>query len=372
MTRMAHSHSRLQVFSQCPLSYKLQYLDKVPTESSDAMEIGAAAHEFFDQFVKGDKFRDNTESRTFENYVLNLASKCFQKEARNQDNFKDYLEICQIFAKDYLPDPSYPIVQAERQVAFKAHWMPCAWDDPEVMFRAKIDRIEIPAGEPVRKIRITDYKTGFSGQMNSFQLDVYAFIASLLFGHLDQVEIQFYYVKSGFKQVKLLDVKDLDITRIQLEALMERIEGESKWKAKPGSRCLNCNVAAHCTFKPSNLKAISNVGEASDFGTEIAMLEAKVKAKKKALSAYCREHGEVPAGGLLYNHYPQEAMVLQMGPFLSACVSFKVDPGDCLNPDKRAIQKAMKTTPGFTEAITPYVGMDVSTRFYGKKAGEDE
>lgn len=376
-TQMAHSHSRLQVFSACPLSYRLQYIEKVPTESSDAMEIGAAAHEFFDQFVKGaagkgGRFYDSTEGATFDKYVMDLAANCFQKEARNQDNFKEYLDICKIFAKEYKPDPAYPIVVAERQVAFKAHWIPCAWDDPAVMFRAKIDRIEVPVGDVVKKIRITDYKTGFSGQMNSFQLDVYAFIASLLYGNLDQVEIQFYYVKSGFKQVKLLEVKDLDITKIQLEALMERIEGETKWKAKPGVRCLNCSVAGSCSEKPSNLVAITSPDVAGQLGTEIALLEAQTKAKKKALSAYCREHGEVPAGGLLYNHYPQESLVVQMGPFLSACVNFKVDPGECLNPDKRAIQKAMKTTPGFTEAITPYVGVDVSTRFYGKKAGEKD
>jgi len=366
---MSHSHSRLVTFSQCPLSYRLAYIDKVPAESSDALEIGAAAHEFFEEYVsKGLEIRFEKD----QDAIDAMAAKCFQKQARNQDNYKDVLDICRTFVKAYKPDPAYPIVEPERQVAFKKHWIPCSWNDPEVMFRAKIDLIEEPAEQPVKKIRITDYKTGFSGQLNSFQLDVYAFVASLLYGNLEQVEIQFYYIKSGFKQVKLLEVKDLDVTRIQLEALMERIEGETKWKAKPGQRCLNCSVAASCSEKPSGLRAISSPDEAKTLGVEIALLESQAKAKKKALNSYCREHGAVEAGGLVYNHYPQENMVVDMGPFLSALVTYQIDPKEVLNPDSRAIKKAMKDTPGFQEAVTPYIGYDVTTRFYSKKAEESD
>src|SRR4051812_37928594 len=95
---IAHSHSRLQMFSQCPLSYKLAYIDKVPQESSAALEIGAAAHEFFDTWIK------TSPVGVPEDIFKEIAAECFQKEARDQDNFKEYLEICQIFAKAYKPD----------------------------------------------------------------------------------------------------------------------------------------------------------------------------------------------------------------------------------------------------------------------------
>jgi CRISPR/Cas system-associated exonuclease Cas4 (RecB family) len=365
---MAHSHSRLTTFSSCPLAYRLQFIDKVPTEDSDAMEIGSAAHEFFDQWVKFTQKSPVMGPSTIDE----LAAKCFQKEARNQDNFKDYLGICQIFAEEYKPDPAYPVVIAERQVAFDRHWKECNWFDKAVMFRAKIDRIELPAGDAPKKIRITDYKTGYSGAINTFQLDIYALVASLLYPGLEQVEIQFYYVKSGFKQVKTLEVKDLDVTKMQLEALMARVEGESKFKAKPGAKCLNCPVAASCTAKPSNLVALTSMEQAQTLGEEVAFLEAQAKAKKKALNAYCRTNGAVEAGGLVYNHYPVESLVVQIAPFLSACVSYNQDPQDLLNPDSTAIKKACKKVPGFSDAIAPYVGVDVSTRFLAKKKEEDE
>ena len=374
---MAHSHSRLTVFSACPLAYKLQYIDKVPTEDSDAMEIGAAAHEFFEAWVKEMPWIEkNHPVGVPDDYlprkIEELAAKCFQKSPRNQDNFKDYMEICRTFAAAYKPDPAYPDVECERQVAFDRHWKVCDWFSKEVMFRAKLDLLELP-GSIAKKIRITDYKTGFSGAMNSFQLDVYALVAKMIFPQLEQVEICFYYVKSGFKQTKLLDVADLDITKVQLEALMQRVESESRWKAKPGSKCLSCPVAASCTAKPSDLVRIDGKASAEVLASEIAFLEAQAKAKKKALNAWCRKEGPVETGGLVWNHYPQESLVVDMGPFLSALVSYSIDPAKVLNPDSKAIKKAMKDTPGFQEAITPYIGVDVSTRFYAKKAdGEDD
>jgi len=368
---MAHSHSRLTVFSACPLAYKLQYIDKVPTEDSDAMEIGAAAHEFFEAWVKKQNQTVGEVRIHPDNDWLTLASKCFQRSPRNQDNFKDYLEICKTFAAAYKPDPAYPHVECERQVAFDRNWKVCDWFSKEVMFRVKLDLLELP-DSIVKECRITDYKTGFSGPMNSFQLDVYALAASIIFPYLKQVELCFYYVKSGFKQTKLLDVKDLNVTKIQLEALMDRIESETKWKAKPGSKCLSCPVAASCTAKPSDLVRIDGKASAEVLASEIAFLEAQAKAKKKALNAWCRKEGPVETGGLVWNHYPQESLVVDMGPFLSALVSYSIDPAKVLNPDSKAIKKAMKDTPGFQEAITPYIGVDVSTRFYAKKSDGDD
>lgn len=363
----AHSYSRMQVFSSCPLSFKLQYIDKAPTDSSDALEIGAAAHEFFDVWVKNVSARNDDVFK-----VEEVAARCFQREARDQSNFKDYLEICKTFAAAYKPDPAYPVVIAERQISFNHAWKPCEWMDPDVMFRAKIDRIEQPDEEFPKKIRITDYKTGFAGALDSFQLDVYALVASLIYPGLEQVEIQFYYVKSGFKQVKLLEVKDLDITKIQIESLIARMEGETKWKAKPGSRCLTCPVAAACTEKPSDMVKIGTQDVAKTLGAEIAFLEAQAKAKKKGLKAWCEQNGPVDSGGLVWNNWPVESMKVEMAPLLSTCVSYQVDPAEILNPDSRAMKKAFKENPGFGEAISPYVSMETTTRFSAKKADGDE
>ncbi len=372
---MAHSYSRMNVFSACPLSYRLQYIDKKPGESNDALEIGAAAHEFFDQFVKGNRFYDSTEEKTFDSYMVDLAATAFQVEPRNQYNFKDFLEVCRTFARVYRPDPKYPKSIAERSIAFDRNWKLCDWFSKDVMFRVKIDRIdepEVPEGEPIKKIRIVDYKTGFAGQPDSFQLDIYALVGSLIYPALEQVEIEFYYVKSGFKAVKILNVEDMGVTKLQIEALMMRIEEEKKWKAKPGQKCVNCSVAAYCDQKPTGLLTIDSPAAAVILGKEVAMLEAQAKAKKKALNTYCKQNGAVEAGGLIWNHYPTESLVVDMAPLLSICVAHDVDPAMVLNSDTKALKKVMKTNPSFAAAIEPYIGVDQGMRFMGKKAGNGD
>ncbi len=368
----SHSYSRLQTYTRCPLAYKLQYIDKVGQDSSGPMEIGAAAHEFFDLFVKGRCYFGSTEQVTFDKYVLDLASDCFQKEARNQDGFKDYLEMCQIFAKAYKTDPAYPVVKTEMQMAFNRKWEPCDWFGKDVMFRAKIDRIEEPSVGPITKIRITDYKTGYAGNMDGFQLDVYALIASLLYPSLTDIEVQFFYTKSGFKQVKLLEVKDMDITKVQIEALMARMEGEAKWKAKPGSACLNCYVAHACREKTTGLVSIVSKDTAEMLGREIAVLDAQAKSKKKSLKAWCEKEGPVDGGGLIWNNYPTESLKVEIAPLLSLCVEHSIDPATILNPDSTSLKKIFKKNPAFAEAIGPYMGVDVTTRFYGKKGDSEE
>jgi CRISPR/Cas system-associated exonuclease Cas4 (RecB family) len=367
----AHSHSRLQAYSSCPLSYRLSFIDKVGTDDSDALEIGSAAHEFFDRWVTQFKNADNKEVA-----VMALAATCFQKEPRKQSNFKDYLEICQTFAAAYKPDPDYPVALSELQVAVDRNWQSCGWFDKSVMFRAKIDRIDLPqdaAADKVTKIRIVDYKSGFSGEIDSFQLDQYALLASILYPSLEQAEVEFYYVRSGYKQVKLLEVKDLGVTKVQLEALMARVEGDSKFKAKPGARCLNCHVAAFCDQKPSTLISISKPEDAEKLGEEIAFLDAQSKAKKKSLKAWVEQKGAVEAGGLKYDNWPTSSYKVEIAPLLSICVKFEVDPAIVLNPDTTALKKLFKKNPAFAEAVAPYSAVETSMRFLGKKAkGEDD
>lgn len=372
----SHSHSRMQAYASCPLSYKLEYIDKVGKDDSDALEIGAAAHEFFDRFVQGKKYAgvEGLAKSEFQAYVLSLSASCFQKEPRRQDNFKEYLEICTKFAEDYRPSPDYAISLSEQQIAVNQAWQKTGWFAPDTWFRAKLDRIDLPNAEdgPIKKIRIVDYKTGFSGSMDTFQLDNYALLGKILYPDLEEVEVQFYYVRSGFKQTKLLQVKDLDVTKVQIEALAAKIESDSVFKAKPGARCLNCVVAAFCTQKPSTLVAITNVEQAQDLAGQAAFLEAQLKAKKKAIKAWCEKNGKVESNGLTWDNFPTESLKVEMAPLLKLCVQYNIDPAEVLNTDSTSLKKWFKKDPAFADALSPFISVETGMRFQSKKSDKDE
>lgn len=367
---LAHSHSRITNYTQCPLSYKLLYVDKVGGDESGALQIGSAAHDFFEKYHKSLLYRAIHKEPGImpEADIVNLAATCFQKEPRDQANFADYLEICRTFVLNYKLDLAWES-QAEVQLAFDRGWKPCSWMNPNVMFRAKIDRLDIQRNEAseVIKVRVTDYKTGYGGSVDPFQLDLYAFCISKIHPKVTEVEVVFYYVNSGFQTVKHLEVKDMGVVQVQLEALMSRIEADGRFKAKPGSRCQNCFVAHACTEKASDLVQIDTQTTAEKLGAEIALLDAQSKAKKSTLKAWVSEHGEVHAEGLVYGFFPEEHMNLGILPFLSFCAANQLDPSDYLNGDTTKIKALCRKHPEIANEVAAMVTMDVTQKFKGKK-----
>lgn len=303
--------------------------------------------------------------------ILTMAAVCFQKEPRDQAQFADYLEICRTFVNAYKFDPSWES-QAEVSLAFDRGWQQCSWMSPAVMFRAKIDRLDLRRGEngEVVQVRVVDYKSGFGGNVDPFQLDLYAFCIAKIHPQVKEIEVEFYYVNSGFKNIKHLEVKDLGVVQVQLEALMSRIESDSKFKAKPGSKCLNCPVASFCDKKATNLVAIDSPETAQVLATEIAMLDAQAKAKKSTLKAWVSEHGEVHAEGLVYSFFPKESMELSIAQFLPFCLINKIDPADYLTANTTAVKKLCKKHPEIANDVAAMITMEVTQSFYGKKDGE--
>lgn len=48
------SFSRLATFEQCPLAYKLQYIDRVSNENNAFAEYGTHCHEILEKWAKGE------------------------------------------------------------------------------------------------------------------------------------------------------------------------------------------------------------------------------------------------------------------------------------------------------------------------------
>lgn len=180
-----------------------------------------------------------------------------------------------------------------------------------------------------------------------------------------------YNTRSGFKNVKLYDVADMDIVKIQVEALTEKIESDQRFKARPGARCLSCPVAGACDEKPSDLVKIDTREAAEKLAGEVSFMDAQIKQKKKSLKAFCQSSGAVSSGGLVWDNYATESLIVEIAPLLSVCVAHEVDPGDILNTDTTKIKKLFKKNPSFAESLSPYVSVETGTRFSAKKAEED-
>jgi hypothetical protein len=360
----AYSYSRLKVWTSCALAYALQYLDKHGQDESGPLQVGAAAHEFFDQWTKT---MQNTMSDVFEGkreeVLLKIASECFQKEGRDQSHFRDYLEICRTFAANYVQEDGYEKEDSELELAFDVAWKKVDWFAPEVRFRGKIDLLQIKGSTA----KITDYKTGYAGKIDPFQLEIYGLLVSLAYPKITRLCVEFYFVQSGFRENKALDVKDMGIIKVQLEALMLAIDKARKFKAKPGSKCLTCNVAAFCDQKASDLVAIKSQKQAETLAAEAAMLDVQRKAKIKTLKVWAEQHGEIHAAGLIYAHFPKEEFSLDVPSFLDLCKMSDLDPSDYLSAGATKIKKLCKDHPELSDLVANMTEVNQTLSFYAKK-----
>lgn len=375
MPKRAHSHSRVKSYSECPLQYKLLYVDKVMGEESDALQIGAAAHEFFDLWHKllGTAIPSSRgQMKTDERLILGVAAKAFQKDPRDQKNFREFLAICKTFAKDYDFEQGWES-ESEVQLAFDANWLLTDWASPEAFFRAKLDRLDKKRDEygTVRHIRITDYKTGFAGNPDPFQLDLYAMATAMVYPGARTVEIVFYYVKSGVKTTRILEVKDMIMVRTQLEALALRIDNDASFKAKPGARCLNCSVAAFCNAKPAGVKPLATLEEAEKMATSIAMLEAQEKAAKKSLKAWVEQAGPVNAQGLTFGFWPRESFDAPVDSLIHFCKANSLKFDTVLSSDTTAIKKLCKERPELASELAGIMTVETSQAFGSRRAESD-
>lgn len=364
----AFSYSKIKRWTECPMSFKLTYIDKVGQDSTDEMEVGAGAHRFFELWHNA--IRANQTSNKMMPKVADLAAQAWTEDPHPTGLFDDFLVICRDFAEAYHPEPLVPGAQsiAEMELSYDAELKPCLWDSPDAFFRAKLDRVDIHGNHA----KITDYKTGFAGTADKFQVEMYCFVLKIKFPQIERFTVEIYYVRSGFKQAWDIHADNLGPVEFQLRAQIAAIQKDKKFQAKPGSRCQSCTVAAFCTKKASKLRAISQASDAEKIAADVAVMEAQLKAKKDALKGWVKEHGHVTVNGLVFDFFPSEKFIVNIGEFIIACRQVGLDPLDALSANTTKIKKLCRENPKAADALAPAITVETSLRFDSKLDKEEK
>ncbi len=183
------SYSKLQCFAQCPLKYKLQFLDKVPTKPSKALFLGSAVHEAISEFLKTEYAG---EVQLPENFAGDVFRQVWRKHKIAATGRQEYP-----FTRDEeIEFGKAGIVLVENFVMSPYNFKPY-WNEQmvkkdilggKVTFWGKVDRVDQVEG----RYRVVDYKTGKYNEKyaDQFQLGVYAWMCS---GEGVQIESAAYY-----------------------------------------------------------------------------------------------------------------------------------------------------------------------------------
>lgn len=355
---ISFSYSKIRAWNECPKSYELTYLEKVGRDEGDPLILGSAAHQFFQSWVE-----------SFINAQIQgwpeIALKCWASEPRDQNLYQEYLSICEKFVEhfDFNEIPKEAKTICELEIALDKDLNRCDWMSENVWFRGKIDRIDMIGNTAI----ITDYKSSFKGKTDAFQGFIYAWLTSIIYPEITNFKIIIHYIRSDWKEKYEFSKEKLSGIEFQIKAITETIEGDNKFKAKPGSRCSSCLVAFSCLKKGSTIKSITNENSAKKIAGDILAAEAQLESKKDLLKAWVSENGEVKLNGETFSFFPYETWKGDTKELVSVLTDNNIEPWGYLKTDTKEIKKLCKTDDTLANSLAQALTISSTLRFTHKK-----
>lgn len=245
------SHSRMNAYVECPLYYKLAYVDKVKldTKGNYHTALGNGIHKVLEDMYKTNSYtlkfmEDLWQVVCHEGYMEKNGQKVEAilkdeqydfpngEEEKNMFFFHGRKLIREYYHKNKHEFGVGKIVATE--LNFK---VPIS--NGKIVLNGYIDRIDrMPDG----RLRIVDYKTGKENSQEevdeNYQLTLYAFAIRKMFEEVEG-SLYLHFIKSGNKVSTTRDKDDFIKLRDRVKFVKEGIESKS-FEPKLGAQCRYC------------------------------------------------------------------------------------------------------------------------------------
>jgi putative RecB family exonuclease len=302
-----YSHSRLSCFEQCPLKFKLHYIDKVETEVEDTVEafLGSRVHEALEKLYKDLKFAKlNTlpellsfyNQQWLENWndAIVIVRKEYDKE--------NYRKMGEKFITDYYnrykPFDQTTTVGLETEKSVELN--------NKHHIHIRIDRL---CFDKDGVYEIHDYKTSNSLPTQQDldedrQLALYAYGVRKMYPDASEVKLIWHYLAFDKEMVSTRKPETLEALRKEVLSLIESIEKEEKFPSHVSTLCDWCEFQAICPewkhkFETQELKpneylkedGVTLVNSYASVKDEADKLNEKLEKIREALIAYAKDKG---------------------------------------------------------------------------------
>lgn len=301
-----YSHSRLSCYEQCPQRFKFQYIDKIETEEEETVEafLGTQVHEALEKLYRDLQHQKENTLEELLAFVEDQWSANWDDDiiiVRKEYGPKNYLMMARKYITDYYRRYT-PFTQG-KTIALEQLIQITLDDDGEYRLRGFIDRLtETSDGF----YEIHDYKTNSRLPLPEYlrtdrQLALYMIGVQNQYPDVQDVQLIWHFLKFD---------KEINSTRTQEELaelkqntiqLIDHIEGDSEYKARPGSLCDWCEFQSVCgqwshlytiREKPAN-------DYRKDSGLQLVNEYAKLKKKQRQVNAEIDEQVEKVEEALL-------------------------------------------------------------------------
>lgn len=218
MTTIALSHSRLNDFQQCPLKFKLKYLEKAfPVEDPNKSP----------HLVRGGNVH-----KQLENYVVKKISGQAEIPPSTLPEVENTKPMIDKFFLEF------ETVMPEAKLAVNSSWSKVDWFDSDAYYRAQIDLIAMSDNVGL----VVDWKTGKVNDYSGYggQLHLTAAMVMSVFPQFEELTTAYAYVDHK-------RTYPIQFQRAELPALVEHFDNESKrvnsekeWGPTPNEFCNWC------------------------------------------------------------------------------------------------------------------------------------
>lgn len=220
---IALSWSRLSDYHQCPLKFKLKYLDKHPLFKEEST---ASPH-----LVRGSNVH-----KALENYVIQSTS---NGELEVKITSLPEVEATKPFVDRFLNN--YTTVIPETQIAINRNWERVEWFSRDAYYRAILDLIALRPSD----VAIIDYKTGKmrdydGGPSGKGQLHLSGAISLHLWPDIPEVSTTYAYVDHRQTITKKFTQADRQELREHFDEEHNRVNSDTKFRPTVNEFCKWC------------------------------------------------------------------------------------------------------------------------------------
>lgn len=251
MSIKIYSHSRLSTFEQCPLKYKLRYIDKIIPEIEKTIEayLGSVVHDTLEWIYN--TVKENPEKVPDMDDIINHYIKAWQKGwtrdiliVKKQYSHRDYLNKGIQFLADYF-QKNYPFkdgtIECEKEIIIHL--------DENTQIKGFIDRLvhNIESGQ----YEIHDYKTASTlptqeKMDQDRQLALYSIAIKELYGQDKEVILVWHYLAYNHKIISKRTQEQLEKLKKDTKKLIHEIENTKEFISNKSILCEWCEYKSMC------------------------------------------------------------------------------------------------------------------------------
>ncbi len=303
-----YSHSRLETYQNCPMQYKLQYIDKVEVEERESVEafLGSKVHETLEKLYRDVRMM---KVPTLEEVISNFDALWDEdwhdgiKIVKKDYKAENYKEVGHRCIKDYY-EQHHPFDESRTISLENLIFFPLD-EEKDYWLRGVIDRLAVAKDGTYE---IHDYKT--SSRLPSQnkvdkdrQLALYQIAVAGMWPDVKDIELVWHYVAFGKEMRSRRTPEDLEDLKRDVMDLIGRIEKDTEFRPKETALCDWCAYPEHCPAKKHSISTeslppneylkepgVKLVSRYADLDKQKREVESEIARVKEALIHYAKKN----------------------------------------------------------------------------------